>query len=205
MILPKLFILGIIPLLVSNAYAHTVDSAGEYRLEIGWINEPAISGEANGIELYVSELDPNLPAEDQDFKNGIKDLEKDLKIQLAYKTEKINLPLKSDHNTPGKYYAMVDPTITGFYQVNVLGKIDETLVSKSMHPPKVENRTFIEFPIREGEAILSEHKTLTEEIKETLTRIENTDENFEVGYVGVGLGLAGIIIASVAISKRKGN
>ena len=35
------------------------------------MNEPVVSGETNGIELYVSPLEPDLELEDQVFKNGI--------------------------------------------------------------------------------------------------------------------------------------
>ena len=40
------------------AYGHTVDSVGEYRVEIGWMNEPVVSGETNAIEFYASPLLP---------------------------------------------------------------------------------------------------------------------------------------------------
>ena len=65
-----------IPAILGTAYAHTVDSVGDFRLEIGWMNEPVVSGETNGIELYVSPLDPNMPLEDQEFKDGLVDLKK---------------------------------------------------------------------------------------------------------------------------------
>ena len=51
---------------VASAYGHTIDSVGEYRLEIGWMNEPVVSGETNGIELYVSPFDSSLPVEEQE-------------------------------------------------------------------------------------------------------------------------------------------
>ena len=133
-------LLLIIPGLVGTAFGHTIDSIEEYRLEIGWMNEPVVSGETNGIELFISPLEPGLELKDQKFKDGIPELEKSLKIQLLYKEEKIILPLSPDHNIPGKYYAFVNPTISGFYQVNVLGNIRETPISLSMHPPKVDER-----------------------------------------------------------------
>lgn len=121
---------------IGLAYAHTVDSVGEYRLEIGWMREPVVSGETNGIKLFVSPLDPSLPADKQEFKNGIDGLQKKLKIQLVFEGQRVTLPLLADHNIPGKYYAFVDPTRAGYYQANVIGQIDDTPVSISMHPPK---------------------------------------------------------------------
>jgi len=47
-------LLLIIPGLFNTAFGHTIDSVEEYRLEIGWMNEPVVSGETNGIELFMS-------------------------------------------------------------------------------------------------------------------------------------------------------
>ena len=77
-----LFLL-IIPSLAGIAYGHTVDSVGDYRVEIGWMNEPVVSGETNAIEFYVSPLEPGLELEDQIFQNGILDLKKTVKMLLS--------------------------------------------------------------------------------------------------------------------------
>jgi len=198
--LPSLFIM---------AYGHTVDSVGEYRLEIGWMNEPVVSGETNGIELYVSPFDSSIPVEEQEFKEGITGLEKTLKMQLVLKEDKITLPLKADHNIPGKYYAFVDPTVSGFYQANILGTIKETTVSLSMHPPKVNEREYIEFPEPADvtlQQIINAHTTIVGDIndlKESVQQLENSNQSNNIGFLGIGLGIAGIVIAAIAISKTK--
>ena len=210
MIIKNLFLISCLLLIgfFGVVYAHTVDSVGDYRLEIGWMNEPVVSGETNGIELFVSPLEPNLQLEEQEFKNGITGLEKFLKMQLIYKDQKIILPFTEDHNIKGKYYAFVDPTEPGFYQANILGNIDETNVSLSMHPPKVDDRTYIEFPSRNStqKQILEEHSTIQEqidEIRNSLNVIESSVQTNNIGFVGVGLGIAGIVIAAIAIVKSK--
>ena len=195
---------------IANVYAHTIDSAGDYRLEIGWINEPAVSGETNGIELYISKLDPTKEFDEQEFdKNkGIAGLRKDFRMELVYKDKKINLNVLEDHDVPGKYFGLVDPTLDGYYQINIVGKIGDTIVSKSMHPSKVENREHIEFPVRQNEKILSQHETIQSEletIKSRLNSIEenNSNQNLDLGVVGIVTGIAGIVIASIAIIKNK--
>ena len=199
----------ILPTIFGSAFAHTVDSVGDYRLEIGWMNEPVVSGETNGIELYVSPLEPGLELEDQEFKDGITGLEKTMKMELVYKTEKIILPLKADHNIAGKYYAFVNPTVAGFYQANVLGDIKDTVVSLSMHPPKVDEREYIEFPepaditlrqIIDGHTVILEQHN---DLKDAVKRLEDSNQAINIGYAGVGLGIAGIIIATIAITKKK--
>ena len=48
-----LLLLLVIPGTVGIAYGHTVDAVGEYRVEIGWMNEPVVSGETNAIEFML--------------------------------------------------------------------------------------------------------------------------------------------------------
>jgi len=199
------------PGFVGIAYGHTVDSVGDFRLEIGWMNEPVVSGETNGIELFVSPLEPGLSLEEQEFKNGVSGLEKSLKMQLILAENKITLPFSADHNIPGKYYAFVNPTVAGFYQANILGNIGETTVSLSMHPPKVDERAYIEFPESSDltlNQLIDGHTAVVGEVndlKESVNILEQSNSQNSIGYVGIGLGIIGIIIASIAISKTKKN
>ena len=139
--------------LAPAAQAHTVDAVGEYRIEIGWMTEPVVSGETNGIELYIGKLEPCPSIEaamdcaaSQEFAGGVEGLEDDIEVQLVYGDDKIWLPLSADHNIAGKYYAFVNPTESGYYQANLIGAVGEASLSLSMHPPRVDDREYIEFP-----------------------------------------------------------
>jgi len=202
-------LLLIIPGFFGMAFGHTIDSVGDYRLEIGWMNEPVVSGETNGVELFVSPLEPELPLDEQEFKNGVPGLQKSLKMQLVLQDEKITLSLAADHNIPGKYYAFVNPTVAGFYQANILGNIGNTTVSLSMHPPKVDERSYIEFPESSDltlNQLIDGHTAVVGEVndlKETVASLEKSNSKNSVGYVGIVLGIIGIVIASIALDKSK--
>ena len=202
-------------LIAPNAYAHTIDVIDDkYRIEIGWMMEPVVSQETNGIVISVSPLIPcpEIPkaikcAESQEFQNGIEGLEKTLKLKLIYQEENITLPLSPDHNTPGKFYAFVNPTVSGFYQVNILGTIEEASVSLSMHPPKVDERSYIEFPEPSDitiQQMIDGHTALIEdvsELKNSVSNLEETNSQIDVGYVGIGVGVIGVVIAIVAMMR----
>ena len=211
-----ILVLLIISSSIGIAYGHTVDAVGDYRVEIGWMNEPVVSGETNAIEFYASPLItcPEIPesikcAESQEFQNGIEGLKKTVKMQLIFKDETITLPLSPDHDIPGKYYAFVNPTISGFYQANMLGQIEDTPISLSMHPPKVAERAYIEFPepsdltvtqmIDGHTALISDMSTL----KESVDALEGVNSSVNVGYVGIFIGMIGIIIAVIALVRSK--
>ena len=205
-----------VPGLIGIAHAHTVDAVGEYRVEIGWMNEPVVSGETNAIEFYASPLItcPEIPesikcAESQEFQNGIEGLKKTVKMQLIFKDETITLPLSPDHDIPGKYYAFVNPTISGFYQANMLGQIENTSISLSMHPPKVAERAYIEFPEPSDLTVtqmIDGHTALISDMsamKESVDDLEDMNSSVNTGYAGIFIGVIGIIIAVIALMRSK--
>ena len=191
------------------AFGHTIDSVDNYRLEIGWMNEPVVSGETNGIELFVSPLEPDLDLKNQIFQNGVPGLEKSLKMQLVFQDHKITLPLEADHNIPGKYYAFVNPTISGYYQANILGTIGESAVSLSMHPPKVDERSYIEFPESSDltlNQLIDGHTAVVGEVnslKELVSELEKSNMQLSLGFAGIIIGIIAIVISVFALLKSK--
>ena len=214
----------LIPSFAGIAYGHTVDAVGEYRVEIGWMNEPVMSGDTNGLELYISPLvdcpDISIPLEcanSQEFQNGIEGLRKLLKIQFVYdKTQTITLPLVDDHNIPGKYYAFITPTVSGYFQANLIGKILDTPVNLSMHPPPIAERSYIEFPELSNLAlneVIDDNTKLVEQIvslKNSVKNLENSNNQMQ-NEIDVNdtwataIGIIAIIIAIIALVKTRKN
>ena len=140
------------------------------------------------------------------FQNGIDGLRKDIKIQLIFKDNDIILPLAAAHNVPGKYYAFVTPTVSGFYQANILGQIHGTPISLSMHPPKVNDRTQIEFP-QPLDLTLNllrvDHDALAADVEDLKQSVTDMESAQMIGYAGIVLGVIGIAVAATALARSK--
>ncbi|MDH5415764.1 MAG: hypothetical protein OEW55_00795, partial [Nitrosopumilus sp.] len=84
-------------------------------------------------------------------------------------------------------------------------------ISLSMHPPKVEERAYIEFPEPSDltlTQIIDGHTVLIGDIhdlKESVDSLQELKQQMDVGYIGIGVGMAGIAIAVTALVKSKKN
>ena len=77
-----------------------------------------------------------------------------------------------------------------------------------MHPPKVGERAYIEFPEPSDltlTQIIDEHTALIADIKDLKESVNNLEqtEQMDTGYVGIGVGVIGIAIAIVALVKSR--
>ena len=205
------------PILASNAFGHQVDAVGDYRIEIDWKNWPVVSGEANAIIVYVSELDKSLEPIDQEFvsEKGIEGLKKTLKIKLIVDDASITLPL-APTDVSGMYEAPITPTFSGWSQLNILGTVNDTSINLALHPKKVEDPTLLQFPLVESNQVeiedfnreINDLRGDIRELQETVNELKEFEEGKDVwsGYMiiaAIGLGFAGIAIGVASFAKKK--
>lgn len=215
--IPIMILLCVVAILTPfmSAYAHTLDSMGDYRLELQWEVEPPYSGEVNAIKLLVSPMVPGLKLEEQPFQNGIVGLEDTLKIKIDNRDYAATLLLEADDQMPGIYRAYIKVLRPGYYQVNILGDIENTPISLSMHPHEVLNADHITFPREYG--VVYEMGVAQERIQTDLERlamasndtdgrmrlveasVESLADNIQVSYMGVVLGVVGVALGGVAL------
>ena len=87
---------------------------GKYALEIGWVHEPVLLGEANAIFLSVTNSQTNKPVESLPTVQ--------VAVSTGGQTRQLNLrPLGEGH--PGQYAGDFIPTVRGLYTVHLSGSI----------------------------------------------------------------------------------
>ena len=97
------------------ASAHEHRHVGKYEFTIGFLTEPALEGEPNGIDLTVIDSSTNRPVEG---------LDKTLKATAAFGGgQPREFPLRARFNMPGKYAADFVPTRSGSYVFTITGDV----------------------------------------------------------------------------------
>jgi len=128
----------------SPAAAHETRMVGPYTFIVGWVNEPSVVGQSNGLDLTVTETAGA---------KAVEGLEKTLKAEVitggGAKTR--SLELTPDSDVPGHYTSGFVPTRIGDYTFHISGaagttKIDERFESGPNRFDAVADIVSLEFP-----------------------------------------------------------
>jgi hypothetical protein len=131
-------------ILSTPAAAHESRTVGPYTFIVGWVTEPAIVGQSNGLDLTVTETDGD---------KAVSGLEKTLVAEVitggGAKTRR--LELAPDGDQPGHYTSGFVPTRVGDYTFHISGmagttKIDEKFESGPNRFDPVTDIVGLEFP-----------------------------------------------------------
>lgn len=107
----------------SPAAAHEQRMVGPYTFVVGWIAEPAVAGQSNGLDLTVTQTAGGTPVEG---------LAKALTAEVIVggNAARRTLELAADRDQPGHYTAGFVPTRTGDYTFHLTGTIGATKITK---------------------------------------------------------------------------
>jgi len=158
-----------------SVFAHTTIHVGDYDVEIGWVDEPAVVGQRTAIVVNV--INTSSPDAEVDVSK--------LTVSVTYggQTKTLELePLSED--TKNQYIAPILPTVPGQYTVQLRGQLDSTSISEDVQPEEVVSSDELAFPgasHRQGNAGLSWSEWLS--------------------VLGVISGLAGLTLAFLAFRK----
>ena len=192
------------------AYAHTTIQVNPYEIEVGWQDEPPVVGLLNSITIHVRE-----PGDVEGVSTGITSAFKKLEAYVVSGGVSKVLDVNVDPR-PGHYYAKIIPTKTGSLQVKLKGEIDGVKIDSVILIEDVESTSVLDFPpassSSSGQDITALKNAVTSLQKDiSLLKSQggvtstNTDDGttYNFAVFGLSLGAAGVILAIIAMVKRK--
>ena len=135
---------AVLGLAVGTVVAHEGREVGDYRVNVGWIVEPAYEGFPNGVEVRVIKVaesggddhhgESTAAADDHHGDSGaVNGLENTLQVEVVYVPTGASrvVTLSADADEPGRYTADLIPSTPGVYELRVFGAIEGMLVNET--------------------------------------------------------------------------
>jgi len=211
-LLPVLTILIFSGLGYSLAYAHTSVHVEQYEIEVGWDIEPPVVGFRNVIVYEISE------SHSEGVKSGITSAFKNLQSTIRMGGVTKVLDINSDPRS-GNYFSKIIPTKTGSLSIELKGEINGVPIDIEIPLEDVETTAVLDFPASSGSssgqevaALKNAMSALQKDVTEIKSKLDSVDTssldfNAETTYnfavFGLSLGAAGVILAIIAMIKRK--
>jgi hypothetical protein len=167
---------------VQQAFAHESITVGDYEIVYGWVSEPAIAGQQNGVEIFVNDTSrgEEQPAEEHIIHT--------LVVELMYGGETKTLALESVFDSPGAFETTVIPAIPGLYSLKLSGTLGDTAVDQEVGLEEVQPADAVLFP--------------------SAASIETAQERVAIGspdwliWLSLLLGLLGVGLGTIALRRR---
>ena len=144
-------------------------------------------GERNALELFVAPKDK--PEE------GLAGVESPLKFTVEYGDVSQSYDLVPVENEPGHYTAVFIPSRLGQYTFHITGQIQSEAVDVSVKPEEVVEMGKLAFPV--AQPAVGDLQTQLAEAQS-----QNTSSLY-VAIAGVVLGVLGLVVALIAVTKKK--
>jgi hypothetical protein len=177
--------------LTASAHERRDVGAGKYQVVVGFITEPAILGEPNGIDFRVTNKETGKPVEGA---------EKTMKVSIQHGGGPAKeMPLRARFGQPGAYTADLIPTRAGAYVFTFSGDIEGAQINEKFEsgPGRfndVEDAAKLQFPDAVPYA-----GDLSRQLRDAEARAAQANT---FAYAGAGLGLLGTVIGLAALMRR---
>jgi hypothetical protein len=202
---------------IRYASAHETKKFGNINIEFGWANEPALAGQMNTAILEITTASDGKPVA-----NAVEQLQ--ATIKKGGDTKALDLLPQEEE---GVYGAQVIPSQIGEYQLVLKGTVSGQAVDGTVNLDTVEDSKEFNFPaggstndqissgvIDQFKTALTDLTTQVGEAKASADQAQNAaqsaqaikasaDQAYMFGAIGIGIGVAGIALAVIALSKRE--
>ena len=206
------------------AVAHDDREVGDYLLTVGFRNEPAVEGLANGIELKVEKKpesggDGAMESEEESHGDAmgeggghhestvaVEGLEQTLQVEVTHVASGVSrtLPLRPVLGEPGVYIGDLIPTAPGVYTARFFGAIegnpvDETFESGPGRFSNVESATDLHFPqalptVREIEGAVRGAQSTAEQAQDAAIGASDSASSAQV------FGIIGLVMGLAGVT-----
>lgn len=187
-----LIVVGTLAIFSGRAAAHERRTVGPYQLVVGWLDEPALVGQLNSLDLRVTDTRTDQP---------VTGLEKTVTADVAAGgLAPFALTVSARFGTAGAYNGWVMPTTTGTYTFHIKGRIDTLDVDEKFESGPgtfgdVENTQDLQYPTKVPVA-----DGLTSQIDQLRAA---ADQARLMALIGFGFGLAGLIVGFAVFMRRR--
>ena len=194
------------------ALAHGDEEVGDYKLVVGFFNEPAYEGGINAVSVRVTRGDDS---------EGVEGLEQTLQVEVTYvptSTSKM-MDFLAVYGDPGHYVAYLIPTAPGQYRFRLFGTIegdeidetfeshagggdfDDVLTMTGLHFPEPQpSLREIESAVRGAQQTAQQAEQLAQQAQLAAADDDSdSDAGALLGIIGIVVGAAGVAIAAAAM------
>src|SRR5439155_26648210 len=216
-----LLVISISPFAIKPASAHLTKVYGNYLVTVGWANEPVYNGLMNATLVIVKKGSG-------DTAKPVINALANMQISIKYGSVTKQLDFVPDSTVDGQYVSPLVPTRVGSYSLIMKGTIENQSIDTEIALDDVASIDTLNFPpstSSDNSANLGQVGTildqLTNDIEEAKKNSDaasqsllnaaksfqdvkdSTDRLYLISMTGIGIGIAGVVIAVIAITRNK--
>jgi hypothetical protein len=214
-----LLIFSISPFDIKPASAHKTTVFGNYLVTVGWQNEPTYAGLLNSpiVEVKKGSGDSAKPVI-----NALANIQ----ISIKYGSVTKQLDFVPDSTVDGQYVSPLIPTKVGSYSLVMKGTIENQNIDTEIALDDVAGIDTLNFPpsssadtsnigqvgtiINQLTSDIEDAKSSANSAAQSVANVgksfqevkDTTDRLYMISMAGIGIGVAGIVIAVFAISRK---
>jgi hypothetical protein len=208
------------PFVIKPASAHITKVFGNYLVTVGWQNEPTYAGLLNApiVEVKKGSGDSAKPVI-----NALANMQ----ISIKYGSVTKQLDFVPDSTVDGEYVSPLIPTKVGSYSLIMKGTIEDQSIDTEIPLDDVASVDTINFPqadssgssnigqvgtiINQLTSDIEDAKSSAKSAAQSVANVgksfqevkDTTDKLYMISMAGIGIGVAGIVIAVFAISRQR--
>jgi hypothetical protein len=218
---------------VKEASAHIIKKFGNIQVQVGWSNEPPLTGLLNNVIVDVNQTSGKT-------QTPVINALANMKILVKYGGVTKPLDFLPSPTTDGLYNGQIIPTRVGSYYLLLNGTIQDQKISSQLPLDLVDSSEKLNFPdtgsgsgaasaVTSGSSSASSNigpelqgivshlanqidsvknviGTVAKSNADTLKSVQDVknaaDRSYMIAMVGIGAGIAGIVIAAFSLSRK---